>query len=131
MSWPDIHTTGRLAICGPARPAFRARKRAVEFEVDLPADADMPTYFADAVKQIRSGLSGGISPGFRVPPASAVRNAETFEPEPGNPSVQVRVIRQAVLSELSIVTRPAYSETDIDLRAEAPGHDRGRRRAWL
>ena len=107
-------------------------KAAVEFEVDLPADADMPTYFADTVKQIRSGLSGGVSPGFRVPPATAVAKAETLEPEPGNPAVQVRVINQAVLHELSIVTRPAYSETDIDLRAEVPGRaDRGRRRVWL
>ena len=114
---------------GTAR--ISSSKEAVAFEVDLPADADMPTYFADTVKQIRSGLSGGISPGFRVPPATAVRNAETFEPEPGNPGVQVRVINQAVLHELSLVTRPAYSETDIDLRAEALGHGRGRRRAWL
>ena len=108
-------------------------KAAVEFEVDLPDDADMPTYFADAVKQIRGNLSGGISPGFRVPPASAVRNAETFESEPGNPSVRVRVINQAVLHELSIVTWPAYSETDVDLRAEDHGRaDRvRRRRIWL
>ena len=62
-------------------------KEAVAFEVDLPADANMPTYFADAVKQIRSGLAGGISPGFRVSPVSAVANAEAFEPEPGNPAV--------------------------------------------
>ena len=106
-------------------------KSAVEFEVDLPADADMPTYFADTVKQVRGNLSGGVSPGFRVPPVSAVANAEVFESEVSNPAVQVRVINHAVLFELSIVARPAYSATDIDLRAEAPGHDRGRRRAWL
>ena len=107
-------------------------REAVAFEVDLPADGDMPSYMSDTVKQIRAGLSGGVSPGFRVPPVTAAKNAETFEPEPGNPAVQVRVINQAVLHELSIVTRPAYSETDIDLRAEAPGRaDRGRRRVWL
>ena len=50
---------------------------------------------------IRAGLAGGVSPGFRVPPASVVANAEAFEPEPGNPGVQVRVINQAVLHELS------------------------------
>lgn len=72
-------------------------KSAVEFEVDLPAEADMPSYMSDTVKQIRGNLSGGISPGFRVPPLTAVANSETFEPEPGNPAVRVRVIRQAVL----------------------------------
>lgn len=112
-------------------------KAAVEFEVDLPADADMPSYIADTVKQVRAGLAGGVSPGFRVPPVSAVANAEVFEPEPGgNPAVQVRVINQAVLHELSIVTRPAYSETDIDVRADelfagAARGDRRRSRVWL
>ena len=36
-------------------------KSAVEFEVDLPAEADMPSYMSDTVKQIRGNLSGGIS----------------------------------------------------------------------
>ena len=91
----------------------------------------MPSYMSDTMKQIRGNLSGGISPGFRVPPSTAVANSETYEREPGT-AVQVRVIRQAVLHELSIVTRPAYSETDIDLRAdELAGGDRGRHRVWL
>ena len=72
----------------------------------------------DTVRMVRAGLAGGVSPGFRVPPASAVADAEGLEPEPGNPGVQVRVIRQAVLHELSIVTRPAYSETEIVARAD-------------
>ena len=76
-------------------------KEAVSFAVDLPADADMPSYMADTVRMIRANLAGGISPGFRVPPVSRVANAEAFEPEPGNPAVQVRVINQAVLHELS------------------------------
>ena len=107
-------------------------KEAVEFEIDLPPPGSQPSYMSDLVAMIRGGLAGGVSPGFRVLPASAVRNAETFEPEPGNPGVQVRVINQAVLSELSIVTRPAYSETEIDVRAfdTAPAPVR-RRRVWL
>ena len=47
-----------------------------------------------------------------------VPDAETLEPEPGNPGVDIRVIRQAVLYELSIVTQPAYAETSVDVRAE-------------
>ena len=108
-------------------------REAVTFEVDLPPEDAMPTYMADTVRMVRAGLAGGISPGFRVPPATAVRDAETMEAEPGNPAVQVRVINQAVLAELSIVTRPAYSETDVDVRslAELGQARRRRRQAWL
>lgn len=119
---------------GTARVASSAE--AVEFEVDLPPDGDQPSWMADTVRMVRAGLAGGVSPGFRVPPASAVADAEGLEPEPGNPGVQVRVIRQAVLDELSIVTRPAYSETEIVARADelfgapaARGRERARR--WL
>ena len=80
---------------GTARVA--STREEVEFAVDLPDESAMPSYMADAVRMIEAGLVGGISPGFRVPPASAVANAEAFEPEPGNPGVQVRVINQAVL----------------------------------
>ena len=106
-------------------------KEALEFEVHLPAEADQPSYMRDTVRMIRAGLAGGVSPGFRVPPKSAVPDAETFEPEPGNPAVQVRVIRAAVLHELSIVTRPAYSETDVDVRAVDTTPAGRRRRVWL
>ena len=106
-------------------------RTAVDFEVDLPADADMPVYMADTIKQIRGNLAGGVSPGFRVPPSTAVANAETFEPDPGNPGVRVRVINQAVLHELSTVTRPAYSDTDIAVRADELEGDDRRRRVWL
>ena len=126
------HSYGRpLGDLKSGTARISSSKAAVEFEVDLPDEADMPSYFSDAVKQIRQNLVGGISPGFRVPPASAVASAESFEIDPGNPGVRVRVINQAVLHELSIVTRPAYSETDIALRADEFAGDRGRRRVWL
>ena len=53
-----------------------------------------------------------------MPPASAVRKAEELLPEPGNPSVQIRQINEAVLFEMSTVTRPAYQETALDVRSE-------------
>ena len=108
-------------------------REVVDFEVDLPEEADMPSWMADTVKQIRTGRAGGVSPGFNVPPASVVANAEGLEPEPGNPAVQVRVIRAAVLHELSIVTRPAYSDTEIDARAMNEPDPRPARRTprWL
>ena len=91
---------------------------AVRFEVDLPDEADMPTHMRDAVSMVRAGLVGGVSPGFRVPPATVVPNAESLTPEPGNPGVMIREINQAVLYELSLVTRPSYASTEVDLRAE-------------
>lgn len=108
-------------------------REAVEFEVQLPPDADQPSYMRDTVAMVKAGLAGGVSPGFRVPPAGVVANAESLEPEPGNPGVEVRVINQAVLLELSVVTRPAYSETDIDMRAFDPAPAPAGRRTprWL
>ena len=103
------------------------------FEAQLPEEAAQPSWMRDAVLALQGGLVGGISPGFRVPPATAVPNAEAFIPEPGNPGVQIRVIRQAVLFELSLVTRPAYPATEVDLRADnlQPGAGVARRRVWL
>ena len=37
-------------------------------------------------------------------------------PEPGNPSVQIREVNEAVLIELSVVARPSYTDTTLDLR---------------
>ena len=102
----------------------------VTFEAQLPDDP--PSWVVDAEKSIAAGLMVGLSPGFTVPPASAVPDAERLEDEPGNPGVQIRVIRAAVLREFSIVTAPAYPDAAVDLRAEHFG--RGptrRRRVWL
>ena len=108
---------------------------ALEFEVDLPDEADMPSYMLDAVKEVRTGRAGGISPGYKVPPRNVVPNAETTVPEPGNPGVDIRVVNQAVLYEVSVVSRPVYGSTDVDLRAEDCGGlvvpARPRMRRWL
>ena len=95
------------------------RNDALVFTADLPDEAAQPSWMRDTVMAMRAGLIGGISPGFAVPPASVVPGAERLIPEPGNPGVQIREISQAVLHELSLVTRPAYPETEIDLRAES------------
>ena len=107
---------------------------ALSFVAQLPDVDVQPTYMRDALAMVTAGLIGGISPGYRVPPATVVPDAERLVPEPGNPSVQIRVIREAVLSEISVVTRPAYNSTDVAVRAEDFGLDlrSGRRRVrWL
>ena len=102
----------------------------VTFEARLPDDP--PSWAIDAERAIAAGLMTGLSPGFSVPPASAVLDAERLEPEPGNPGVQIGVIRAAVLREFSIVTAPAYADAAVDLRAEDFGREpKRRRRVWL
>ena len=91
---------------------------ALRFEADLPADARQPTWMRDTVLAVEGGLAGGVSPGFRVPPASVVANAEELISEPGNPGVQIRQVNQAVLYEISIVSRPAYAETVVEARED-------------
>ena len=95
----------------------------MNFEARLPDDP--PSWVIDAEKSIAAGFMVGLSPGFVVPPASAVPDAERLEPEPGNPGWQIRVIRAAVLREFSVVTAPVYADAAVDLRGEDlwPGAD--------
>ena len=104
---------------------------ALRFEVDLPDENDSPSWMSDTLRSIRAGLTGGISPGFRIPPRNVVPDAEEIIDEIGNPGVQIRVIKQAVLHEMSIVTRPSYGSTDLDIRAVYDAERTNSRRVWL
>ena len=84
---------------------------ALTFEAALPQ-----TSWAN---DLRAGIAGkaaiyGASPGFSVPD---IPGAEVEIPEPGNPGVFIRELRQVLLFEVSVVSRAAYSGTDVDLRA--------------
>ena len=91
---------------------------AVRFEATLPDEALTPSWVTDVERAILNGTMVGLSPGFRVPPVSAVPNAERLIPEPGNPGVQIRRISDAVLREFSIVTAGIYDDALVELRAE-------------
>ena len=91
---------------------------AVRFEATLPEEALTPSWVLDVEKAIANKTMIGLSPGFRVPPVSAVPNAERLIPEPGNPGVQIRLINDAVLREFSIVTAGIYDDAMVELRAE-------------
>ena len=69
-------------------------------------------YVADLVAGVRAGLVPGVSPGFRV--ARSFPKAEQIERR-GN--VILRTIREAILEEISIVTRPAYPQSQIEARS--------------
>ena len=89
---------------------------ALDFEATLPPEAEQPTWMRDTVLAVRSGLFTGISPGFKVPPLDVVPDAEVQVPEEGNPGVYIRSIKQAVLYEISLVSRAAYDESEIENR---------------
>ena len=101
--------------------ALEETDEALEFVASLPPERSQPSWMVDTVLAVRSGLVRGISPGFRVPPTSVVANAEELLPEVGNTGVLVRTINQAVLYELSLVTRPGYTGTEIDIRQAENG----------
>ena len=114
----------------------------LKFRARLPPLREQPAYMRDAVKMTGAGLIQGISPGFRLPPASAIRNPERLLPEPGNPGVKIRQVDHAVLREMSLVTAPAYrggtvidlSPAEYEVRAEQLRRQRDaerRVRLWL
>ncbi|MBN8630718.1 MAG: HK97 family phage prohead protease [Rhodobacterales bacterium] len=91
----------------------------LEFVATIPEGAERASHVVDALALIGSGLARGISPGFRVPPSDVVPGAEKLIPEPGNPGVMIRQLWALILYELSIVTRPAYGDSEAELRAFA------------
>lgn len=106
-------------------PKFRSLEledtaTALNFEATLPPVSQQSQHVRDTLLDVQNGLLAGISPGFKVPPRDVVPDAEDFLPEPGNPAVEIRVISHAVLLELSLVHRPSYKTSSVELR-----HDHG------
>ena len=89
----------------------------LEFIAQIPPGAERATHITDLLIMLASGLIKGVSPGFRVPPKAVVPGAEKLIPEPGNPGVMIRQLFQLVLYELSLVTLPAYRESQAELRS--------------
>lgn len=96
---------------------FQDSEEFLEFFATIPPGAERATHITDLLIMLGAGLIKGVSPGFRVPPKDVVPGAEKLIPEPGNPSVMIRQLFQLVLYELSLVTLPAYRESQAELRA--------------
>lgn len=93
------------------------RDDALEFEARISPEVADTSHGRDALALLSAGLAVGLSPGFRIPPERAVKDAETVEEEdPAEGNALIRTIRSALLYELSIVTRPAYSESQVESR---------------
>ena len=80
-----------------------------------------------AARDLRAVLSSdaaspGVQPLFRIPPPDVVPEAVEVIPEPGNPEVDIEVVRDAVLYGLAIVFRAPRGN---------PGEVSRRRRVWL
>ncbi|MBV1865830.1 MAG: HK97 family phage prohead protease [Rhodobacteraceae bacterium] len=95
---------------------------ALEFEALISAEMQEVSYVRDFLAGLAAGLIMGLSPGFRIPPKRAVKEAETVEdeghdPENGAHNAIIRTVHQALLYEISAVTRPAYSEAQIEARS--------------
>jgi HK97 family phage prohead protease len=98
---------------------------ALTFNALLTPEIGSTTFGLDILKAVSGGLVAGVSPGFRLPPTRAVRDAETITQEPVDPSrgmygAIIRTVTQALLYELSVVTVPAYPEAQIEMRNWRP-----------
>jgi hypothetical protein len=98
---------------------------ALTFTATITPEMQEVSYVRDALAGIAAGLTIGISPGFRLPPKRAVPEPEKIEdegmdPENGAHNAIIRTVMAALLYELSIVTRPAYPETQIEARKWTP-----------
>jgi len=111
---------------------IRDGDEAVTFTAEIRDELRQAPYVQDAIGQLEAGLVGGISPGFRLAPARRVPQAVEISQEPIRPSEGMHgaTIRRilagaALLYEMSIVTRPAFPETQLAMRDWLCGEARG------
>lgn len=102
--------------------SFDDTAEALNFEARISPAIAETSHGRDALALIETGLAVGISPGFRIPPSRAVAQAETVEdegmrPEEGAHNAIIRTVLQALLYEISLVTRPAYPESQVEARS--------------
>lgn len=109
-----------LATTDNGSLALRDTAEALTFEARIAPELERAPFFADFWGAFLAGLVGGISPGFRIPPPSAVPPEEaeqTEEEDPAEGRALIRTVFQALLFELSLVTSPAYKETAVEARS--------------
>ena len=114
-----------LASRGAGTLDLRDSDDALSFVATISPEMQEVSYVRDVLTAMAAGLIIGISPGFRLPPKRAVPEPERIEdegtdPENGAYDAIIRTVLAALLYELSIVTRPAYDETQIEARSWTP-----------
>ena len=109
-----------LASRGTGTMNLRDTAAALIFEATVTRAIAETTHGRDALAMIGAGLAVGISPGFRIPPERAVPDAEEVtEEDPAKGMALIRTVKAALLYELSVVTRPAYPQAQIEARSWA------------
>ena len=98
---------------------------AVLLRATLPPEGQAPSWVEDAIKSVQGGQTRGISPGFNPIKEGLEREDPAFG------TSMVRRIDDAVGYEYSLVSRPSYSGTTVDVRASEMGLASDRRRVWL
>lgn len=107
--------TGRSAL------ALFDEPERLRFEALLPEEGREPSWISDLIRSIEAEIPVGVSPGFSLPPAAVLAGrADRVVPEAPGSDVYVREIFEAVLHELSFVSRAAYRETAVQLRSDHP-----------
>jgi HK97 family phage prohead protease len=110
-----------LASRGAGTLILEDTAKALNFEATITPEIAGTSHGQDALAMLSAGLIAGISPGFRIPPERTVPNAESIEEEdPAEGTAIIRTINDAILYELSLVTRPAYPETQVEARCWQP-----------
>lgn len=116
------HDFGRpLASVRSGTLDLRDGDDAVSFTATISEEMQATSYVKDVLAAIAAGLAVGLSPGFRLPPKRAVAESEKVEDEGSDPArgmhnAIIRTVLAALLYEFSVVTRPAYSEAQIEAR---------------
>jgi uncharacterized protein len=110
-----------LASRGAGTLDLRDTDEALLFTAIITPQMAQVTWVQDALAALGAGLIAGISPGFRIPPERAVKDAETVEDEGSDPArgmhnAIIRTVWAALLYELSLVVKPAYPETQVEAR---------------
>lgn len=101
---------------------FNDTPEALLFEAIITGEIMEASWWKDFFAAFNAGLMMGISPGFRIPPKEAVAKAEEItEENPKDGKALIRTIFEAILFELSLVTRPAYPDTSLDIRQTDSG----------
>ena len=100
-------------------------EEALTFTAMITEEMQQVSYVRDILASIGAGLTLGISPGFRLPPKRAVPEPEKIEDEGhdrenGAHNAIIRTVLAALLYEISIVTRPAYDEAQVEARNWQP-----------
>lgn len=110
-----------LASRGAGTLDIRDGDDAVTLEATITDEMQQVTWVKDLLAAMSAGLIVGLSPGFRIPPERAVKDAEKVEEEdPALGTAIIRTIFAALLYEISLVTRPAYPDTQIEARNWRP-----------